>query len=89
MVRVCKLIFLFLLHVATAEQLQKLMAFWTGWEVPFLSLEVKMCKGRFFKASTCSRILMLLSDILTMEDFSSTKEACISTTATATGFGLV
>ncbi|KAI7789561.1 hypothetical protein IRJ41_008912 [Triplophysa rosa] len=36
---------------ATSDQLQKLMPFWTGWEVPSNSLQVKVCKGKFFKAS--------------------------------------
>ncbi|KAI7802673.1 hypothetical protein IRJ41_016606, partial [Triplophysa rosa] len=55
------------------RKLQKLMSFWTGWEVP--------------TASTCSRTLMLPADILTMDEFSSTLQACANTAST--GFGLV
>lgn len=72
---------------ASFDQLQKLMSFWTGWEVPSNSLQVKVCKGTFFKASTCSRTLMLPADILTMDEFSSTLQACANTSST--GFGLV
>ncbi|KAI7789505.1 hypothetical protein IRJ41_007610 [Triplophysa rosa] len=72
---------------ATSDQLQKLMSFWTGWEVPSNSLQVNVCKGKFFKASTCSRTLMLPADILTMDEFSSTLQACANTAST--GFGLV
>ncbi|XP_059384779.1 uncharacterized protein LOC132119051 isoform X3 [Carassius carassius] len=72
---------------ATTDQLQKLLTFWTGWEVPSKSLQVKIWRGRFFKASTCSRTLMLPADILTMGDFTSTLHACANTAST--GFGLV
>ncbi|XP_077381337.1 uncharacterized protein LOC144021150 isoform X2 [Festucalex cinctus] len=72
---------------ATPEELEKLVKFWTGWEVLPQSLSIEVIGGRYPTASTCFQTLRIPGHYKDYPSFKQDILACIDTCDT--GFGLV